>query len=177
MAGPIKTEFPNYKEAIETRNVDLIPKTEASLFQSLGYFGNIFVHQHTYDKAGKVHQGHAHNFDHVTILAKGSVLCEVKGCQPKVFHAPTFIVIKKNHWHKFTALEDDTTFWCVFALRDLNGEGTDVYSGDNSPYDQTLDSNALSVEEVQAKLGIVTEYTSPGCTGCKPGGPGHHLKK
>jgi hypothetical protein len=26
-------------------------------------------------------------------------------------------------------------WYCVFALRDENGEVTDVYSGDNSPYE------------------------------------------
>lgn len=33
-----------------------------------------------------------------------------------------------------TALEDDTLYYCVFALRDVDGNVTDIYSGNNSPY-------------------------------------------
>jgi len=175
MYGKPEGSFANqhFNEALSTGDASLVPQTDATLFQSLGYFGNIFVHQHTYDKAGKVHQGHTHNFDHVTILAKGSMLAEVAGGQAKVFKAPTFIVIKKELWHKFTALEDGTTFYCVFALRDLNGDVSDIYTGDNSPFDTNYGGGPhLTAQEVQERLGIVTEYTCPGCTGCKPGGPG-----
>jgi quercetin dioxygenase-like cupin family protein len=100
----------------------------------LGYFGNIWVRQNYFSKAGEVHPGHKHHFDHVTLLAKGSVQVKVEDHPPKVFEAPTFIIIKKEHSHEITALEDDTLWYCVFALRDADGEVTDIYSGDNSPY-------------------------------------------
>jgi hypothetical protein len=101
----------------------------------MGYFGNIWVRQHWLAKKGDDNGGgHTHHFDHVTLLAKGSVRVEVEGCEPKVFTAPTFIVIKKEHKHIFTALEDETLYYCVFALRDVDGNVTDFYSGDNSPY-------------------------------------------
>lgn len=101
----------------------------------MGYFGNIWVRQNWLAKAGEDNGGgHTHHFDHVTLLAKGSVRIEVEGCAPKDFYAPTFIVIKKEHKHKFTALEADTLYYCVFALRDVDGNTTDFYSGDNSPY-------------------------------------------
>jgi hypothetical protein len=99
----------------------------------MGYFGNIWVRSHIFVKAGDTHNGHKHNFDHVTLLAVGSVLVEVEGNSPKEFHAPTFIVIDKDHNHKFTALSDGVVYYCVFALRDLNGEVTDIYTEENSP--------------------------------------------
>jgi hypothetical protein len=100
----------------------------------LGYFGNIWVRQNYLEKAGEAHPGHKHNFDHVSLLASGKVRVTVEGYPPKEFTAPTFIVIKKEHNHHFEALEDGTLWYCVFALRDIDGNTTDFYSGDNSPY-------------------------------------------
>ena len=101
----------------------------------MGYFGNIWVRSHTFKKAGDTNGGgHRHHFDHVTLLAVGSVLCEVEGQEPKQFDAPTFIVIPKDNKHKFTALTDGVVYYCVFALRDVDGDVTDIYSGDNTPY-------------------------------------------
>jgi hypothetical protein len=101
----------------------------------LGYFGNIWVRQNYLEKAGDSHPGHKHHFDHVSLLATGKVRVTVEGYPPKEFTAPTFIVIKREHNHQFEALEDGTLWYCVFALRDVDGEVTDIYSGDNSPYD------------------------------------------
>jgi len=100
----------------------------------LGYFGNIWVRQNFLEKAGDAHPGHKHNFDHVSLLACGRVRVTVEGFPPKEFTAPTFIVIKKEHNHRFEALEDGTLWYCVFALRDIAGNVTDFYGGDNSPY-------------------------------------------
>lgn len=101
----------------------------------LGFFGNIWVRQNYLPKAGDRADGHKHHFDHVSLLCRGRVRVEVKGFEPKEFTAPTFIVIKKEYEHDFIALEDDTLWYCIFALRDEDGEVTDVYSGDNSPYE------------------------------------------
>jgi hypothetical protein len=100
----------------------------------LGYFGNIWVRQNLLEKAGDQHLGHTHNFDHVSLLVNGKVRVTVRGYPPKEFTAPTFIVIRKQFHHTFEALEDRTVWYCVFALRDIDGEVTDFYSGDNSPY-------------------------------------------
>lgn len=100
----------------------------------LGYFGNIWVRQNILKKVGHCFNGHKHHFDHVSLLATGKVLVEVEGFDPSEFTAPTFIIIKKEHIHKFTALEDNTLWYCVFALRDIDGNVTDIFSGDNSPY-------------------------------------------
>jgi hypothetical protein len=102
----------------------------------LGYFGNVWVRQNYLTKTGDTHPGHKHHFDHVSLLAAGKVRVTIDGHPPKEFTAPTFIVIKKEHNHKFEALADGTLWYCVFALRDVNGDVTDFYSGDNSPYGQ-----------------------------------------
>ena len=91
----------------------------------LGYFGNIWVRQNYLDKVGDADEGHKHKFDHVSLLTQGSVEVEIEGYEPKKFDAPTFIVIRKEHQHKFTALTDNVTWYCVFALRDLDGEPID----------------------------------------------------
>lgn len=100
----------------------------------LGYFGNIWVRQHMFETVGESHPGHKHKFDHVTLLTQGKVSVEIEGYQPKEFEAPTFIIIRKEHNHKITALEDKTIYYCVFALRDLDGEVVDdVYGGRHDP--------------------------------------------
>ena len=89
----------------------------------LGFFGNIWVRQNNMEKKGESFPGHKHRFDHVTLLVKGEIEIEVEGkSQPKQFKAPTFIIIRKEHNHKVTALTDDVMYYCVFALRNLDGE-------------------------------------------------------
>jgi len=138
-----------------------------SIKTPLGYFGGVYVRQHYYHKAGDVHEGHAHNFDHITLVAQGSVRCEVAGSEPKDFKAPTFIVINKDRWHKFTALEDNTSFFCVFALRDDEGKISDIYSGDNSPYSHS-NARDMALEEFEKAVGVLTETACSNCTGCVP---------
>jgi hypothetical protein len=100
----------------------------------LGYFGNIWVRQNILNKAGDTHGGHQHLFDHVTLLTKGRVEVEVEGFPVKQFEAPTFIIIRKDHQHKITALTDDVLYYCVFALRNLNGEVIDqMYDDRHDP--------------------------------------------
>jgi hypothetical protein len=103
-------------------------------YSEMGYFGNIWVNQHVFHKAGDTSSGHVHKFDHVTLLVSGKVSVEVEGHEPKEFTAPTFIVIRKEHQHKFTALEDGTIYYCVFALRDMDGEVMDLYDEKHDPY-------------------------------------------
>ncbi len=100
----------------------------------LGYFGNIWVRQNFLKCQGDKHAGHQHDFDHVSLLVSGKVRVTVDGFPPKEFSAPTFIVIKKEHRHTFEALEDKTLWYCVFALRDINGDVIDFYDGKNTPY-------------------------------------------
>ena len=106
----------------------------------LGYFGNVWVRQHNLEKVGDTNNGgHVHFFDHVTLLVRGKVRVDVtdtitKEERTKDFEGPTFMVIRKDHRHKITALTDDVQYYCVFALRDIDGNVTDsIYSSKNDP--------------------------------------------
>lgn len=99
----------------------------------LGFFGNIWVRQHNLLRTGDIIDGHKHHFDHVSLLTQGKVKVEVEGHEPKEFTAPTFIVIHKEHKHKITALEDNTLWYCVFALRDIDGEVVEIYGDNHNP--------------------------------------------
>lgn len=114
----------------------------------LGYFGNIWVRQNVLTSPGEASEGHKHHFDHVSLLVKGSVRVEVEGHPPKEFKAPTFIVVRKDQNHKFTALEKDTVWYCVFALRDVNGEVLDaIHGAEHDP----MCHEGISEEEYQKK--------------------------
>lgn len=95
-------------------------------------FGGIAFRTLTLKKKGDFHQGHRHHYDHITNVVRGRVLCEVDGGTPKVYKVGDQITIRKDDWHKFTAMEDDTMYQCVY--RQPDSEIMDVYTGENSPY-------------------------------------------
>lgn len=82
---------------------------------------NVFVKMHRFVNAGDTHQGHAHVFDHITLLANGKVLMKHDNGEQE-FTAPHLIVTPKGITHQFTALEPGTVFCCIHAIR----EGSDV---------------------------------------------------
>lgn len=77
---------------------------------------NLWVRMMHFVKAGDCNEGHVHNFDHITLLSKGSVEVDVEG-QKTVFKAPHMIYITAGKRHFLTALEDDTVASCLHALR------------------------------------------------------------
>lgn len=134
-----------------------------SKLHAMGLVGNVWIREHLFEKAGDVHLGHRHKFDHVTIVTRGSVEVTVDGNR-KIFSAPTFIAIKADQWHRFRAIEDNTSFYCVFALRDVNGLQTDVYDGDHSPYEHA----PMTPQQTQAALAATVETVCATCPGCTP---------
>lgn len=105
-----------------------------NIIEEHGFVGNIWIRQNWMLKAGDTNGGHLHYHDHVTLLVKGSVRVQVEDEPHKDFHAPTFIVIKKQYSHRITALEDDTVYYCVFALRDIDGNVVDISQDANLPH-------------------------------------------
>lgn len=80
---------------------------------------NVFVKLHHFMHKGDTHEGHAHAFDHITLLAAGSVkMVHDKG--EAEFKAPHLIVTPKGIKHQFTALEPNTVFCCIHAIREEN---------------------------------------------------------
>jgi hypothetical protein len=98
------------------------------------YVGNIFVSPQPMEKAGDKIGGHTHYFDHVGFLAAGSVQVTVEGHEPKTFTAPRFVVIRKHTRHSIVALEDNTSWYCVFAVRDIDGETQEIVDGEVDPW-------------------------------------------
>lgn len=95
--------------------------------------GNIYIRPITLAKKGQKIAGHKHNFDHTTIIFTGSV--HVRGVCPdgriieRDFEAPSHFLVLKDVEHEITALEDGTTYWCVYSHRTPQGEVTQEYNG------------------------------------------------
>jgi hypothetical protein len=102
-------------------------------FKQLGYFGNIWIVQNHFKKAGAILGEHEHKFDHVSLLVKGKVRIEVKGHPAKEFTGPTFIIIRKDKAHRITALEDETIIFCLFALPESVAGSEPVYGVQHDP--------------------------------------------
>lgn len=86
----------------------------------LNIVDNVFVKLHHFLKAGDEIEGHAHTFDHITLISSGKVLMKHDNGEQE-FKAPHLVVTPKDTVHKFIALEDDTVFCCIHAVRDGNG--------------------------------------------------------
>ena len=80
---------------------------------------NVFIKQMTFVKAGDIEQGHAHCFDHITMLSNGRLRLVALGTRTD-FTAPQHIFIKAGVVHELIALEDNTVAQCIHALRDGN---------------------------------------------------------
>lgn len=101
---------------------------------SLGYYGNVWVRQNNLHGVGAKNRGHKHKFDHVSLLTEGTVRVTIEGGEAKEFTAPTFIIIRKEHNHWFEAVTDKVTWYCVFALRDFEGEVIEnMYGPEHDP--------------------------------------------
>lgn len=82
---------------------------------------NLWLRQMYFEKAGDANEGHIHNYDHMTLLAHGSVKVHVEG-NTSEFKAPQMIFIKAGKRHFIEAIEDGTIAYCVHALRDKDTE-------------------------------------------------------
>lgn len=77
---------------------------------------NIFIKQMYFERAGDKEEGHAHLFDHVTLLASGKLKLTALGTSSE-FTAPHHIFIKAGVIHELEALEDGTTVHCIHGIR------------------------------------------------------------
>ena len=78
---------------------------------------NVFVKMMHLPAIGDTHGGHAHVFDHITLLATGSVdMVSDKGTNQ--FTAPQLIVTPKGISHEFIATTNDVLLCCIHAIRD-----------------------------------------------------------
>lgn len=94
---------------------------------------NVWVKYYYFPNEGGTHEGHAHAFDHITLLARGSVLMKHDNGEQQ-FTAPHLIVTPKGIKHQFITLESNTVFCCVHAIRD--GDGVNDIAPQNISYEQ-----------------------------------------
>lgn len=83
----------------------------------IGCVANLYSRMMRFEKAGDIEIGHTHQFDHLTLLAKGKLKVTVEGKSTE-FTAPHMIYIHKDKVHELEALTDETVAYCIHALRD-----------------------------------------------------------
>jgi quercetin dioxygenase-like cupin family protein len=83
----------------------------------IGCVANLFSRMMHFEKAGDTEIGHTHQFDHLTLLAKGRLKVTVDSVASE-FTAPHMIYIHKDKVHELEALTDETVAYCIHALRD-----------------------------------------------------------
>jgi quercetin dioxygenase-like cupin family protein len=83
----------------------------------IGCVANLYSRMMWFRKAGDIEIGHTHQFDHLTLLAKGRLKVTVEGVTSE-FTAPHMIYIHKDKNHELEALTDETVAYCIHALRD-----------------------------------------------------------
>jgi quercetin dioxygenase-like cupin family protein len=89
---------------------------------SIGCVANLYSRMMHFKNAGDIERGHKHQFDHLTLLAKGRLKVTVDG-NASEFAAPHMIYIHKDKVHELVALEPDTVAYCIHALRADNETG------------------------------------------------------
>jgi len=78
---------------------------------------NVFVKLIPLNGVGDKVSGHAHVFDHITLLSVGKVL--MKHDNGEATHtAPCLIVTPKGVCHEFTNLVEHSLLSCIHAIRD-----------------------------------------------------------
>lgn len=83
----------------------------------IGCVANLFSRMMHFKHAGDIEIGHTHQFDHLTLLAKGKLKVTVDGVATE-FTAPHMIYIRADKVHELVALADETVAYCIHALRD-----------------------------------------------------------
>lgn len=81
-----------------------------------------------FSEIGDSTQGHAHVFDHITLLASGAVTMKHDNGTEN-FTAPHLIVTPKGIAHEFIATQSNTVICCIHAIRD--GVGVDDVAPQN----------------------------------------------
>lgn len=104
------------------------------MIESPSFVGNLFVSPQPLFFAGDEIGGHTHWFDHTGFLIKGSVNILVDGFEPKVLVAPSFVIIRKHTKHRIISLEDGTMWYCVFAVRDVDGDVSEIADENTDPW-------------------------------------------
>jgi len=94
---------------------------------------NVFVKMIPLNGVGDKVAGHAHVFDHITLLSIGSVHMKHDNGET-TYVAPCLIVTPKGICHEFTNLVEQSILSCIHAIRD--GDGVDDIAPQNITEDE-----------------------------------------
>jgi quercetin dioxygenase-like cupin family protein len=73
----------------------------------------VMVMQWVFEHKGSLVPQHEHAYDHLSMLASGSIRVAVDGKFLGVYHAPAGINIQAGKKHVFLTLEDNTVIYCI----------------------------------------------------------------
>lgn len=110
--------------------------------------GNVFIRPmpHRLDAVGACVQGHAHPFDHTSIVLLGAarfewikpdgqiVVLDRYAADDEFRDSRCHVLIKAGAVHKITALALNTIVWCVYSHRTPQGEVCQVRTGWDDGY-------------------------------------------
>lgn len=77
---------------------------------------DLFVKTAMVADAGTIIPIHAHKYDHITLLAYGSMRVEAEGEAPADFTGPLGLLIKAGVKHAFLTLTPGVVYACIHAL-------------------------------------------------------------
>ena len=106
--------------------------------------GNIAIRQMVFTEKGKVVDGHAHNFDHTTYIAKGIIQVELLDDGGSVVRTVVkdaskgfnWILIQAHKIHRLTCLSDGGALGhCIFPHRSYDGQIVEEYDGWEEAYE------------------------------------------
>lgn len=95
----------------------------------------IFIKQIFIKRKGAYMPQHSHVYDHMSMVATGSVEVTIEGELLGIYRAPTGILIRANKKHLFRTLEPDTTIYCIHNIKDA--EGMEIAEEHNFPTEVT----------------------------------------
>jgi quercetin dioxygenase-like cupin family protein len=103
--------------------------------------GPVGIRRFTLGAACQEHRGHTHNYDHVTVVERGSVRVFTREAEggpekewPKVYRAGQWFVVKRDLYHRIKALEPGTAYSCMYWHRDHDGLVVETYEGNDAAY-------------------------------------------
>lgn len=115
--------------------------------------GNNWLVRNHFPRAGHYADGHYHFHDHLMLVTAGELEVVINGLRTR-YTADHIIIIPKQTRHQVCALKDDTTVWCIAALRD--GETGEVIGPDDRP----LQFQPLT-EELMTAIGDLNAPVDP----------------
>jgi len=82
---------------------------------------DLFIKTATVEKAGTIFPTHAHAYDHVTLLAVGSMRVFADDEWLGDYTGPVGILIRARIKHRMVTLSDGVVFACIHALHGTDG--------------------------------------------------------